>query len=396
MRRLRLASLALACATGLGPHPLHAQRAVLLVPLDTLAAHAARDSTDPVAQYDAGLGYWVHGDFTRAEALFRRAVAIEPRFAEAHLALGCLPYSREPKLWDVYGKGKLPPKLQPAWEEAERHFVRAMLLDPMVDLRAFGLAIPPRGKIIIGENADAYYAALIMGFDAFYNGQYEAALGHIDKVLTLVKPGQRAARAPEVLLWYRGLAAAHLRRYDEAIADIRVLLDRALAPERSDSVRAFSTLRSNELRYVLGTIQRRAGRLDEAQATLEEVISTDLGMDVPHAQLAAIHEDRREWEAAIQERRRAHELNPGDPGHLVDLGTTLSRAGRLDEALAVLDSAAAALPLNARVPYAIGQAYAARLDRPRAVEAFRRFAAIAPTRFWRQVKELEREYGTLQ
>jgi Tfp pilus assembly protein PilF len=87
-RRWIAAVVCLACCV----HPLAAQRAKLLIPLDSLVSRAQRDSMDAPAHYELALGYWVGRKFDLADQELRRAIAIEPHTAEAYLALSYLPY----------------------------------------------------------------------------------------------------------------------------------------------------------------------------------------------------------------------------------------------------------------------------------------------------------------
>lgn len=371
-----------------------AQQVSLTVPLDRLEARAVRDSTDPLVLYDLGIGYWVNRRFDEAEAALRKADAIDPRVPEVQLALAYLPYARRPKLWQEESKRKVPPDLVATVNESNRRFRRTFMLDPMVDMRVVGLVIPPRDAIIIGRNADRYYAALVLGLEYFWGGDYGSAYTSLEKAYTFTSEKDRN-QIPGFVLWYHGLAAAHINAFPAAIADFQLLLDRELEREKSDSVTRFAVLGSNSMRYVLAIMLRRAGQTAEAAGEFRTVLTTDLSYEMAHAQLADIAERNSRWEEAIQERRRAIEASPDDPGLLLDYGTTLARAHRYAEAYEVLSQAQTAMPLNARVPYHMGQVAMADGRQADAMDSFRRFAAIAPSRFRPQVRELETRYGPL-
>lgn len=375
--------------------PVAAQTVKMTVPLDTLVARAARDSTDPVALYNLGVGYWMTGQFDAADAALRRADRIDPRFAEVSLALAYLPYGKRPKLWKEESKGTIPPDLVPVVNEANDRFRRTFMLDPMVDMRVVGLVIPPRDAIVIGRNADRYYAALMLGLEYFYGANYESAFSSLEDAYKFTSPKDRD-QIPDWVLWYHGLAAAHIEHNGTAIADFQELLQRRLQREKSDSIRAFAVLPSNNTRYVLATILRRAGHLQEATEEFQQVLSTDLSFEMAHAQLAEIAEEDGKWDVAVMERQRALEASPGDAGLLLDYGTTLAKARRFKEATVVLMQAQEAMPLNSRVPYLLGQAAIADGRTDEAMAAFRRFAEIAPSRYGVQVKQLEAKYGSLR
>lgn len=390
MRAVLLALLALLTAA-----PAGAQTVSLSVPIDSLVARARRDSTDPLALYDLGIGAWVHGDFATAEKALRAADAIDPRVAEVQLALAYLPYAKRPKLWNEEAKGKVPPEWVASVNEADRRFRRAFLLDPLVDKRVIGLVVPPRDAIIIGRNADRYYAALVLGFEYFWGGNYGEAFVQLEKAYAFTSE-KDLDRVPWVVLWYHGLSAAHIGNHAAALRDFELLLGRALEREKSDSVTRFAVLPSNSIRYVHAILLRRAGRTADATAEFQEVLSNDLSFEMAHAQLAEMAEQAHRWDEAIKERERAIEASPEDPGLLIDYGTTLARARRFRSADSVLVLAEAALPLNARVPYLRGQAAVADGRSAEAIDNFKRFAALAPARFGFEVKKLEAKYGPLR
>jgi tetratricopeptide (TPR) repeat protein len=157
------------------PAALPAQRATLTVPLETIEARVATDSMDPAAHYDVGLAYWLKGRFDEAEQHLRRAIAIEPRMAQAYLALSYLPYARRSKLWDEARKGKVPPELVPTVDEAYRFRRKAFLINPLVDLKPLALMIPPASALGLKGNSEAFYVYFMNGFGSFWDGQYGRA-----------------------------------------------------------------------------------------------------------------------------------------------------------------------------------------------------------------------------
>jgi len=391
VRRTWVHTAALLCVLGT---PVQAQRARLLVSLSELEARAGQDSLDPVVHYDIALGYWVGGRFDDAERAFRRAVTIEPKFAPGYLGLAFLPYARRPKLWNEDLKNKVPAEWVARVEESDRDYRRAFMLDPLVDLKIYGLVFPPREAIVIGRNATEAYAALVRGFESFWDGQYGASYNWLQPVLQKLDKGKEAD-VPDALLWYHGLAAAHTYQYDVAVKDFQRLLARATAKEQTDTlVRSFS-LASNQIRYVLATISRRAGQSDAAVALYQESLEKDLGLFMGHVQMSEIYEERRQWDAAITERRRAVQSNPENSSLRYDLGYTLARALQFREAAEVLTEAMEANPHNARIPYTLGLVRLRLDDRAGARDAFQRFVAMAPSRFARQVAESRQRIAEL-
>ena len=147
----------LACVCLLVATPLQAQKAKLLVPLDSLIARVQRDSNDAPAHYEVALGYWLAKKYDLAEAHLREAIAIEPKTATAYLALSYLPFARNSGLWGDVEKGKVSAEWLPKVEEAYHLRNQAYLLDPLVDLRPLALMIPPTGTFGLSRRDAAIY-----------------------------------------------------------------------------------------------------------------------------------------------------------------------------------------------------------------------------------------------
>jgi tetratricopeptide (TPR) repeat protein len=123
----------------------------------------------------------------------------------------------------------------------------------------------------------------------------------------------------------------------------------------------------------------------------QENLANNLGLYAAHSQLADIYEDRQEFVEAIAERRRAIETFPDDPSLRYDLGRTLAHSRDFPEAAQVLVDAMEANPLNARIPYTLGQVQMRLGDREAARRTLERFLQIAPSRFLTQVNEVKRQ-----
>ncbi|MBA3555551.1 MAG: tetratricopeptide repeat protein [Gemmatimonadales bacterium] len=231
-------------------------------------------------------------------------------------------------------------------------------------------------------------------FEHFWDGRYQEAFSRFDRVLGSVNL-KRWDDVPDVLFWYHGLAAAHSLRYDVAVRDFRLLLDRSLARERADTIIRSHHLEANEIRYVLATLYRRGQRPDDALPLYQEALTHDLSLYMAHTQLAEIYEERKQWIEAIAERRRAIDANPEDASLPYDLGRTLAHSRDFPEAAQVLKDAMSANPSNSRIPYTLGHVLLRLGDREGARAAFDRFVASAPSRFASQVSEVQRQLDGL-
>lgn len=353
------------------------------VTVRSLELAAARDSNDPVALYDLALGYWSKKRWDDVERTLGRTLEIEPRHAPALLALAHLHYARRPRLWEEEDKGEVPPEWQPALITGDRLARRAFFIDPLVDLQIVG-AVAPKAQIIGHGGGDATAEQyLLVGLSNFRNAQFDQAYAWFDRLARVLGGEQDPSRVPPLVFWYRGLAAAHLNDIPTALRDFQRL------NAMGDSLEAPGQLVSPVLAaYVYGFLLQRSGRYEEAIATYRAVLSRDLGLWMAHVQLARIHDERGEWADAIQERRQATSAEPDDPSLLLDLGITLSRAGRPEEAAPVLAQARVGLPRNFRVSYFQG-VVALQLGRAaEAREAFERFLSLVPSRYVDEIAEV--------
>ena len=377
--------------------PVAAQRIKLSTGLKELEARALQDSLDAAAHYNVALAYWNERRFDDSERELKTAAAIDPKFAEAYLALAYLPYARRPKLWAEEARDKVPEEWRQGLEESDRMYRRAFLLNPMVDLRITGAVTPPRDPLwetLYPEVYEFYFQA----FDDMLTGDYEKAYGRFAKLhreRRLAGPGQ--GKLPLSVSWFEGLAAAHTQRWTEADKSFEHLVEESIAFEKKhqdDLIRI--PLRTNEYRYFLASIRQAGGSTEEALKLYREALESDLGLYMAHVQMANIFEAQREYPAAIEERKRAVDANPDDASLLMDLGVTTGKSGRFAEAEEILQRAAEANPRDARVVFWSGLCQAEQGKREDAKASLTRFLAMAPSRWDKQIGLAKQRLEALQ
>jgi TolB-like protein/DNA-binding SARP family transcriptional activator/Tfp pilus assembly protein PilF len=108
------------------------------------------------------------------------------------------------------------------------------------------------------------------------------------------------------------------------------------------------------------------GRFDEAVAAMRRAQETDPLSMIASAALGWIHYYRRDFDAAVQQCRRTLELNANFEQAWLWGGQALEAAGRYDEALPMLERAAAISKRSAIALTALGRAHALSGDRPAA------------------------------
>jgi tetratricopeptide (TPR) repeat protein len=363
--------------------------------IDSLERRAQADSNDAILHYDLAMAYWKVKRYDDADRELREAVTIAPQYAEAYFALSSLAEARGEKYWKKVEKEQGPSAVQAAFDASSRYYRKAFLLNPLVDL-SIREKVEERSEI-----RDGIFIIRIWWLKPYTKSlnlirerRYDQAFKLLDQIVKDQKAGDRGRDLPEAILWYHGLTAAHLKRFDQAIESLAVLTGMAVAEEKAESL-AVIPLKANDYRYALATMLYLAGHNHQAAPTFRRALEFDVGLYPAHVQLARMLEAEGRWEEAVLERRAALDANPDDSVLLMDLGQTLMRAGKLEEAAEALQNAMAANPRDPHAPYLAGS-IALRLDRKQAArQAFERFLAIAPTRYAAQITEVRQQLSML-
>jgi Tfp pilus assembly protein PilF len=361
--------------------PLRAQSLKVDASLPELRARATQDSLDPAAQYNLAMAYMGKKQFSQAEASLQSALAIDPRFAEAQLALAVARERNE----DYWRQQKGDSAQRAAARQTRLLYQRAFLIDPFVDVRLMALLY----RLSSGWNS--YLDAL----KAFVEGRYPEAYRGLGEQIDDLPKGQPRDSAGEALLWLHALAAVQVKEYPAAEEDIQALIRLASRPSQKDSVDT-EPLDANEYRYMLAALKQRTGAAAEALQLYQEVLEADVSNYMAHVQMARIQEEAKNWPAAVAERRRAAEVNPEDASLLTDLGVTLGRSGDFAGAVEVLRQASAANPRDVRPLFWLGIAEMQLNNRDAAREAFTKFMTAAPSRYDAQVAVAKQKLAALQ
>jgi Tfp pilus assembly protein PilF len=361
--------------------PLHAQSLKVEATLSELQARATRDSLDPAAHYNLAMAYMAKKQFPQAEQSLQTALIIDPRFAEAQLALA-VARDRNEAYWRQQ-KGDSAKRA--AARQTRLLYQRAFLIDPFVDVRLMALLY----------HVPAGWNSYLDAVKAFVEGRYPEAYRGLGNQIDDLPDHQPRDSAGESLLWLHALAAVQVKEYAAAEEDIQALIRLASRPSEKDSVDT-EPLDVNEYRYMLAALKQRNGAAAEALQLYQEVLEADVSNYMAHVQMARIQEDAKNWTAAVAERRRAVDVNPEDASLLTDLGVTLGRSGDFAGAVEVLRQASAANPRDVRPLFWLGIAEIQLNNRDAAREAFTRFVAVAPSRQDAQVAVAKQRLAALQ
>jgi Tfp pilus assembly protein PilF len=398
-RSTRLSSILLLVAA-LAPVTLAAQRIKLPFKTPELEARMKADSNDPAAHYNLALGYWNDKRWEESEKSIRTALMLEPRFAPAHLALAYMPYAKRQKLWQEELEDKVPPEFVKVIEDSDREYRHAFMIDPFVDMRIIGAATPPKPDFFtISDYLGEVFALFFQGFTDCQEGRYEDCHGRFVTLIREINGDKFPDRVPNSVLWYKALAAAHIKQYDVAAGHFKSLIERniTLAKEKENKGELSRVpLENNNYRYALATIRQANNQVPEAIALFREVLEQDGGQYMAHVRLANIYEAARDYQRAEQERVFAINTNPDDPSLLLDLGITLGKAGKMAEAEVKLKEAIAATPRDSRAYFWLGLAQAEQGKAADAKQAFTTFVAYSPTRYDKQIAMAKDRLAKLQ
>ena len=316
--------------------------------LAELETRALRDSLDPDAQYFLALGYARKRRWDDEARALRAALAINPRYTPAYVALSFTPFQRRSSLGREVERGKVPMEWRDSLVESRRLLHHAFLIDPLAELE------PP-------------------DIDRRREGISTVALN----LALLRQYGSRPLDSlPPWVLWYQGMGAAHSGRLEWAIKNFQALVRRAEAIER-DSIVPFP-VGTNDYRYVLAVLYDRQGWPGDAIALYQQILGGDLGYFMAHTRLARLYRNQRMWTEAVLEARRAVETNPEDATTRRELGEILLAANRLQEAEAAVREAAAMNGRDLGTLYVLGVILAVSGQNDEARVALERFLTYAP------------------
>ena len=359
------------------------------------------DSNDHFAHYNVALAYWQAKRWADVDRELRTALALEPRFAEAHLALAYLPLARNKDLADAeVSKGKSQSKeLKEAIAQYNREYRHAFLINPLVDMRIMAVNDRTPDYFLMQQVFGEIFAEYISGLTDCEEGRYADCEARLTKVVVMI-PRQLPPhnKVPDTAHWFRGIAAAHQAHFDTASAEFAILIDRDAERVKEAEGKGLirSPLRTNEYRYFRAVFERAAGHDQAAVDLMHTVLENDLGQYIAHVRLADIYESRRMYDQALEERRSAINVNPEDASLNIDFGITLGKAGKFAEAEDALMTATTALPRNAEAWFWLGLAREQLGKKAEARAAYERVIAVAPSRLQGRVAQARQHLAALR
>jgi len=363
---------------------LDAQRIKLPAKMSELEDRVNRDSLDPVAHYLVALGYWNEKKWDDVERELHAAIALQPRFADAYLALAFLPFGKSSRLWDDIYDRPMKPEVQKTYEGFEANSRRAYIIDPLVSQAIIGATLPKKSASWAWD--PEYYDTFYQAWDEIATGNYSSAYFDFSRMIKLYE--ESVGRDPRYLpwgwVWGRGMSAAHLGKAPEAVTDLSNLMNRMMAEQKGDSVNMLA-FAANDYRYLIAATWQHGDSVDQAMALYKQVVANDVGYYMAYVRMADIYEADRAYPEAIALRKQAVNANPDDPSLLMDLGVTQGKAGAFQAAAETLEEAIQGNPRDVRTYFWLGIALQQLGKNAEARGAYQHFVEVAPSRLEKQV-----------
>ena len=253
--------------------PLQAQKIKLTVPVPELEARAQRDSNDAAAHYNLAMGYLSKDALVR-----RRPPCGRPSHWTRSLPRPTSPCRSPTRRMETSGGRSA--------RRARTAFARPSGRSSGNTPRPFSSTRWWTCGSSAASSGFGPGGSSRAGLKDLVEGKYPTAYTHFSNEVRHQQKGGKLEDVPQVLLWFRSLAAAHSELPDSAAADLLALVARTERQVAVDSAPDDAPLRANEYRYMLAAIRQRQGRTAEATELYQETITADIGLYMAHVQLA--------------------------------------------------------------------------------------------------------------
>jgi tetratricopeptide (TPR) repeat protein len=357
--------------------------------------HVVRvDSNDATIHLEYGRALLDKHRWDEAERELRQAIAIAPNLAEAYLALAGLPEARGESYWKKKEKEAGRETVMGAWQEAAKFSRLAFLLDPLVDPALLSHVDERVTLRIDGQNQFVWWVyPLSKAFNAFKAGKFAEVKDRCEK---LIQQGRSpdGDGLPYDILWLHGLASAHLDDFNVAATDFTVLLTRGTRDQRNAPPGA-APLEVNDFRYLTAMMLFYTGAGDVAAQLLQEALTEDPSLYMAHSRLADLDERGGRLPEAALERQRAVDSNPDNADLLVDLGLTLKRMGKVEDAAKAFEEAERLNPRDPRPSYQRATIAMEQGHTDVARATLTRFLGLAPSRMKADLDDAHRRLEAL-
>jgi TolB-like protein/DNA-binding winged helix-turn-helix (wHTH) protein/predicted Zn-dependent protease len=295
-----------------------------------------RKTTENLEAYDyylRGLAYFVR--FTKeanrqARQMYEKAIALDPQYAQVYVDLGYTYYLEWAWRWSAD-----PQTLEQTLALAQKAVSLNDFLPGVHSIlsRVYASKRQYEQAIMEGERA----IALAPNLAESYANQAEALniAGRPEDALRALEQAMRLnPRYPAWYLGHAGWAYNSTGRYEEAIAALKTLLLR-----NPNILTAYTQLTLSYLCQWAFQLSPDTQTLEQALAAAQRGVALNDSTPWGHSLLGYAYLWQKQYDQAITEMERAIALDPTDAISLARLAETLSRVGRLEEAVAMAEQA---------------------------------------------------------
>lgn len=290
-------------------------------------AQYTTSSLEALSLLDVGRRAWAVGDHPKAERSFREALRYDPRFVAARGSLGLVLIQFLGRQEE--GKAELARALREADQVSRREYLHLSALSKQFVLGDLEGALEDYRFI------SELYPDMVQPYNN--SGQVLEKLGRFEDAAAMYERGHRADPRSTIPLWnaYFLYIGSHLR--DPSGAERAAHALAALQPEYAYAVHAVGW----------SLIMQR--RFAEAEDAMRATLRLDPHNPLALGNLAHMELRRGAAEEAVETYRRADEKKGGADDHdRLCLGLALRAAGRVKDAVVVMQAAAAAMQARAK------------------------------------------------
>jgi adenylate cyclase len=306
--------------------------------------YIVRKHTNNLEAYDSFLRgveyFWrlTKEDNAQARQMWEQALALDPQYAEAYAWLGwtyllerVFRWSTDPQILEralalVQKALTLDDSLAVAHSRLGRVYTYKQQYDQALAEGERAIALDP-------NDADSYaWQAEALNFA----GRPKEALRMVEQAMRL------NPRYPPFYLFHFGWASQSTGRYAEAVAAQKEVISR-----NPNFLGAHLNLAFSYLAQWASQQDSDTQTLAQALAAAQRAISLSDSHPLSHVVLGYVYLWQKQYEPATAEMERAIALDPNGAGSYVTLAETLSRVGRLEEAVAMAEQALRHKPFTA-------------------------------------------------
>jgi tetratricopeptide (TPR) repeat protein len=338
--------------------------------------NAATSTHDPATIFSQGAQALKDGEFSRADELFRRVIALDPKSGAAHINLGVI-YMRERR-----------------WEDALAELHQAETISPKVSgiqlnigliyyrKSDFDAAIEPFSKVLKLE-PDSLQASYLLGLCYFFTNRYKAAVETLAPLWKQESTNLNYLYVLSIAANKSSNTPLQKEAFDQMIAigqntpEFHLYAGKAwLAGHDTDqALEQFQMAAEAKpdlplVHYFLGRTYLERYAYSEAEASLKKDASIEPEFAYNYEELGLLYVKLGQPEKAEMSFRRAIELNHELVNSYFGLARLYRDSAHYTDALEMLDHAEALAPQSASIHYTRGQVLTHLGERAQARQEF--------------------------